>query len=293
MNLRSPRVWGPLALIGSVALAIVTRPSVLRLIHGSLPRFPYLAAPLSEKAYDALAAHPGWAKTSLAVEPGITLNGLVRRPKAGDAPWVLFFPGNDESQLTAGQDMLERLAGPRDWGLLVYADRGYDSSGGTPSADALREDGYRILTGALAAEHIEPSRLHVVAFSMGGYVAAAAVGRAAREHAPVASFSTLAAVEKMEMVHSLPLSRIVMGDIFDTMPLLDDVPAPVLVQHGTADTTLNVSQGRAIAEKLGTRATFRELNGVGHHDILRNEDALAAVRSMIESRLQRAPVASP
>jgi pimeloyl-ACP methyl ester carboxylesterase len=280
-------VWAPLALIGSVALGVLTRPSILRLVHGGLPRFPYLAAPLSPAAYDALAARPLWAKTSITVADGVSLKGLVRRPRAGDAPWVLFFPGNDESQLTAGQDMLERLAGSRDWGLLVYADRGYDSSDGTPSADALREDGYRILTGALAAEHVEPKRLHVVAFSMGGYVAAAAVGRAAREHAPVASLSMLAAVEKMEMVHSLPLSRIVMGDIFDTMPLLDDVPAPVLVQHGIADTTLDVSQGRAIAAKLGPRATLRELPGVGHHDILRNEDALAAVRSVIEAALRR------
>ncbi len=283
MNLRSPRVWAPLALIGSVALGILTRPSILRLLHGGLPRFPYLSAPLSPAAYDALAARPSWAKTSVTVEPGVSLKGLVRRPKASDGPWVLFFPGNDESQLTAGQDMLERLAGSRDWGLMVYADRGYDSSDGEPSADTLREDGYRILQGALAAEHVEPRRVHVVAFSMGGYVAAAAVGRAAREHAPVASLSTLAAVAKMEMVHSLPLSRIVMGDVFDTMPLLDDVPGPVLVQHGTADTTLDVSQGRAIAAKLGARATFRELPGVGHHDILRNEDALAAVRSAIET----------
>ena len=89
------------------------------------------------------------------------------------------------------------------------------------------------------------------------------------------------------MVHSLPLSRIVMGDIFDTMPLLDDVPAPVLVQHGAADTTLDVSQGRAIAAKLGARATLRELPGVGHHDILHNEDALAAVRSAIHAAARR------
>ena len=283
MTARSRRLWAPLAFIGTIAIATVTRPSVLRLVHGSLPRFPYACTPLPPGAYDALARRPLWAKTSVTVAPGVSLNGLVRRPKADDAPWVLFFPGNDESQLTAGQDMLERLAASRDWGLLVYADRGYDSSDGTPSADALREDGYVVLKAVLAAERLSPARLHVVAFSMGGYVAAAAVGRAAREHQSVASLSTLAAVEKMEMVHSLALSRIVMGDIFDTVPLLDDVPAPVLVLHGTADTTLNVSQGRSIAAKLGARATYRELAGVGHHDILHNEDALAAVRSMIEA----------
>jgi len=39
------------------------------------------------------------------------------------------------------------------------------------------------------------------------------VGRAAREHKVVASFSTLAAVESMEMVHSTLLARLVTLEI--------------------------------------------------------------------------------
>jgi len=287
VKLGQPRLWAPLALLGSVILAAFTRPAVLRLLHGNLPRFPYACQPLPAPAYDALAARPLWAKTSLAASPDVKLNGLVRRPKVASAPWVLFFPGNDASQLTAGQELLERLAGPRDWGLVVYADRGYDSSGGTPSADTLREDGYGILNGVLTSEGIPPERLHVVAFSMGGYVAAAGVGAAAREHKVIASFSTLSAVERMEMVHSMLLARVAMGDLIETLPLLDDVPGPVLVLHGTEDATLNVSQGRAIAARLGSRAEFRELRGVGHLDMMANEGALEAVRGMIEKYSRR------
>ncbi|HEX4340255.1 MAG TPA: hypothetical protein VH062_30310 [Polyangiaceae bacterium] len=284
---RRSRLLAPLAVFGTLSLAALGRPAVLRLVHGSLPRFQYLATPLSPAAYDALAARPRWAKTSVTISDGVALNGLVKRPARGDAPWVLFFPGNDPSQLTAGQDVLERIAAANDWGLVVYANRGYDSSGGVPSPDAFREDGYRILMNVVQAEHVEPARLHVVAFSMGGYVSAAGVGRAAREQKVVGSYSTLAAVESMEMVHSLPLSRLFMGDIVETLPLLADVPGPVLVQHGTDDKTLPVAQGKKIAEALGTRAEFHELPGVGHADMLTNGDALAAVRATIETASRR------
>ena len=276
------RLWASLAVFGSVTLSALGRPAIIRVFHGSLPRFPYAATPLSDGDYAALAARPSWAKSSIDVVPGVSLNGLVRRPKTEGASWILFFPGNDPSQLTVGQEFLERLAGARNVGLAVYADRGFDSSGGIPSDGALREDGYRILTGFVAAERVDPARLHVVAFSMGTYVALAGVGRAAAEGRKVATLSLLAPVERMEMVHSLLVARLFMGDIFDSTPLLDAIPGPVLIVHGANDQTLNVSQGRNIAAKLGKRATFRELPGVGHLDIERNETALEAVREMID-----------
>lgn len=282
MTRRRSRLWASLAVVGSVTLAAFTRPVILRLGQNR-PRFVYACVPLPPAKYDALASRPGWAKTELSVAPGVSLNGLVRRPsRENDAPWVLFFPGNDASQLTAGQQLLERLSDGRDWGLVVYAYRGFDSSGGKPGIDTLGEDGYRILNDLLSREGVSPSRVHVVAFSLGGYVASSAIGRAAREGKRVASLSTLAAVENMEMIHSTWQGRVALGDIIETLPLLDDLPGPVLVLHGGADQTLNVEQGRAIAARLGSRAQFRELPGVGHEAINENGEAILAVRAMIE-----------
>jgi pimeloyl-ACP methyl ester carboxylesterase len=282
VTVRRSRLWASLAVLGSLTIAAFTRPAVLRLGHNR-PRFPYSCTPLSAAAYDALASRPGWAKSSLSVAPDVSLNGLVRRPARQESPWVLFFPGNDASQLTAGQELLERLRGERDWGLVVYADRGFDSSGGEPSAEHLRDDGYLVLSDLFTRERLLPAQVHVVAFSMGGYVAAAAIGRAAREHKVVGSLSTLAGVASMEMVRSMWMSRIALGDIIETLPLLDDVPGPVLVLHGDADQTLNVKQGRDLAAKLGSRARYHEISGVGHLDINHSDEALKAVRAMIEA----------
>jgi uncharacterized protein len=281
------RIWAFAAVIGSLALGAVTRPAILRLKHPR-PRFPYASVPLSSEAYDELAARAGWAKAVETVAPGVSLRGLVRRPTRNDAPWVLFFPGNDASQLTAGQALLEQLRGDRDWGLVVYSYRGYDSSDGTPSPDTLAQDGYVVLQNVIVKERVEPSRLHVVAFSLGGYVAASAVGKAARAGTKVRSLSILAPAADMEMVHSMWRARLVLGDVIDMFPLADDLPGPVLLLHGVADKTIPIEQGRAFAARLGARARLQELPGVGHAEINESPEALEAVRAVIAGSDRRA-----
>src|SRR4051812_4759773 len=70
-----------------------------RLLGQKRLRFPYLNAPLSPDAYRALASKPGWSESQIEVAAGVRLNGLVRRPTAADAPWVIFYQGNDEAML--------------------------------------------------------------------------------------------------------------------------------------------------------------------------------------------------
>ena len=77
-------------------------------------RFPYLNQALAPAQYQALASQPGWATRQIAVAPGVRLNGLVRRPKAPDAPWLLFYQGNDAEMLKVGQSFLSRLSAERD-----------------------------------------------------------------------------------------------------------------------------------------------------------------------------------
>lgn len=262
---------------------------VLRSHDGRL-HIPYLTGTLSADAYAALAVQ-GWAPTSLAVAPGITLNGLVRRPSAPDAPWVLFYSGNDQTPLATARTFLERLREGHDWGLATYAYRGYDSSGGSPSRDPMTEDAKRILGSLLEQEHLSPSRLHLVAFSFGGYFAVRVAGAAALAHESVASVSLLAGALDVELV---PRSRewaasVIPGDVYQTLPWLDAVPAPVLVLQGDADTTTLPEHGRAIAARLGSRAQYVELPGVGHPELLRSEAAVAAVRRQIESTSLSSP----
>jgi len=72
------------------------------------------------------------------------------------------------------------------------------------------------------------------------------------------------------------------GDDLQTRPLLDAIPAPVLVIQGTADEALaGPGQGRNIAAKLGTRARYLELPGLGHKALLDHDESIAPVRDFI------------
>jgi pimeloyl-ACP methyl ester carboxylesterase len=168
--------------------------------------------------------------------------------------------------------------------MAVYAYRGYDSSGGTPSRDALVDDADRVMGELLDREHVKPSSLNVVAFSLGGYMAAHVVGEAAKSGRRVASLSLLASVRDITMLRRSWAARLALGDTYEIEPLLGAIPPPVLVVQGGADETLGAEQGRKIAARLADGARYIELAGVGHNPLLESDAAIGAVRQMIESR---------
>ena len=271
--------------LGLVTIAAASAGVLSRVVGRKRLRFPYLSGSLAASEYQALAAMPGWKASRIPVAPGIALNGLVRPPQAADAPWVLFYQGNDASMLRSGQAWLSALAGERDWGLAIYAYRGYDSSAGEPVLKDLAADAPEILAQLCATEQVERSHVHVVGFSIGGHLAVRAVAGAVKTPPPPASLTLLAPVDDIVMVRRSFYQRFDPGDDFQTRPFLDAIPAPVLVVQGTADEALiGPDQGRAIAAALGSRARYIELPDVGHIALLSNERVFAAVRDFISAR---------
>jgi pimeloyl-ACP methyl ester carboxylesterase len=277
------RKWTALSF--AMGLVALVSPSVAQYFGKKHLRFPYLTGTLSAERYAELAATPGWAATSLAVTPSISLNGLIRRPASATAPWVFFLSGNDQTPLATAQTFLDRLRNGADWGCVVYAYRGYDSSGGSPDREDLEADTLKVFDDFLAREHVEPARVHVVAFSLGAYFASYLVGHAAQSGRKVASLSTLAGAEDIMMVHWRRLASFARGDVYETQPLLDAVPAPVLVVQGGADDAIGAEQGRKLAARLGDRARYVELPGIKHIELLETAGAIDAARTMIQEHL--------
>jgi alpha-beta hydrolase superfamily lysophospholipase len=271
--------------LGAVGVAtVLAAPLYLyeRFARRSPLRFVYLTGSISDACYTELGSKPGWAKDSVTVAPGVRLNGLVRRAQAADASFVLFFPGNDDHMLARGQTFLTKLAQERDWGLGVFAYRGFDSSGGTPQLDQLASDASAILEHVAGLPGVKRQRLHVVGFSIGGHLAVRSV--AAENSAPrrAASLSLLASVNDIVMLRRAPWQKLSLGDALRTQPFLAQVPAPALVLQGTADEALDgAGQGRDISRALGEKARYQELEGVGHEALLDHEPALQVVREFI------------
>jgi pimeloyl-ACP methyl ester carboxylesterase len=276
--------------VGALGLAVVLAgllPLYERFFGRPRLRFPYLGRPIAETAYAALASKPGWARTELEVEPGIKLNGLIRRPGSAAVPWVLFYPGNDASQLTRGQAFLIALAGSTDWGLAVFSYRGYDGSSGKSEVADLRADAPRILAKLCEVEGVPPSRVHLVGFSIGGYFAVQAARGASQKGQRARTLTLLASVNDIVMYPPSPWEKFSPGEDYQTQPFLVDVPAPVLVIQGAGDATFHgPQQGRDIAAALGARATYEELPGVDHVPLLADAHALELVRTFIRTHAQ-------
>jgi len=274
-----------LGLLGVVTLLAASLHLYERFVRRSPLRFTYLTGPIGDARYDELGSKPGWSKTSLQVAPGVRLNGLLRLPQASDAPWILFYPGNDDHMLARGQTLLVKLAEQRDLGLAVFAYRGFDSSGGTPQIEDLGTDANAILEHVAGLPGVARERLHVVGFSIGGYLAVRAVAAANRAKRRVGSLALMASVNDIVMLRRSPWQKLSLGDALQTQPFLADVPAPVLVLQGSADQTLTgTAQAHAIVNALGQRARYLELEGIGHEALLDCEPALQAAREQIDQR---------
>jgi alpha-beta hydrolase superfamily lysophospholipase len=277
-----------LGALGLVAVLACSLYVYERFVRRSPLRFTYLTGPIGDARYDELASKTGWSKTSLQVAPDVRLNGLLHLPAQANAPWLLFYPGNDDHMLTRGQTLLIKLAQERDFGLAVFAYRGFDSSGGAAQIDDLAADASAILEHVASLPGVARERLHIVGFSIGGHLAVRAVAAAQLAHHPVKSLSLLASVDDIVMLPRSPWQKLLLGDVLRTQPFLPDVPAPVLVLQGSADQALNgTTQGRAIAKTLGDRARYQEFDGVGHEALLDHEPALQVVRESIAAPERR------
>ena len=273
-----------------IVLCAIGGAVALRLRARTKLRVAYAIGPLSTDAYLTLASKAGWQPWAVTLPDGIVLKGLIRRPKSAAAPWILFLPGNDPEQLMTGQRAVERMLGGDDWGAAVVAYRGYDGSGGVPQVDQLHRDGVSIYDALRTAEHLSVAQLHIAGFSIGGNIASYVTAELARRKAPAPapSLSLLAAANYFVLVRPGPFEKWVLGDTFHTVPLLPDVPAPVLVVQGAADEALLAGQGREIAAALGSRAEYVELPGAGHVALLTDSTALSRVHMFVTAHLQPA-----
>jgi pimeloyl-ACP methyl ester carboxylesterase len=280
----SPLLRKGLTAFGLTALVAIPLGFYPRFFGRKRLRFTYLTGQLAPAEYQSLASLPGWSATNVTVAPGVKLMGLVRRPSAKDAPWLVYYPGNDATQLRRGQTFLSRLGENRDWGLAVFAYRGYDSSDGVPVLRDLAADAPRILIELSTKENIAPAKLNVIGFSIGGHLAVRAVGALTRQNQKPASLALLATVDDIVMVRHSLWEKLDAGDDYQTRPFLDDVRAPVLVLQGGADETLDgPGQGQAIAKALGDRAAYVELPGVGHNVLIETDAAVEQVQKFISS----------
>lgn len=266
----------------SAVLVVGAGAAVLRVRGRGLPAFPYARPPLTSEEYAALAAKTGWQGVLVPSADGaLSLRGLVRAPREPGRPWVLFFQGNSHRLLAEGQEFLDALAGREDMGLAVVSWRGFDGSPGSPNRDALVADASAQVRW-LRAHGAGGAPLHLVGFSMGTMpaVAAALEAQSGPEAARPRGLTLLAPFTALQMYEEGRLQYWLTAQDWDLAPLLPGLALPALVVHGSADKTLPVEMGRAVARTI-PGARFVEVLGQGHVPLMQDERALAVIRARV------------
>jgi len=263
-------------LLGIAALTLTGALAALGYVrYHERPRFPYMGQPLSEADYAALAARTHWHAQRLRVAPGLELRGLVREPLSGAGTWVMLFGGNTPHMLAEGQQVLDGICAEHGWGGVVWAYRGFDSSGGAPDPATLEADALKTYSKLLDELKIEAGAVHVVGFSLGSSLATAVAARAPTRPASLTLLAPMT-VLYMGQPAQWRLHR------YETIKWLPYISSPTLVVHGRSDTVLGIDDARSVASALGNRARLVELVGLGHDETPLSPAAQAITREFIE-----------
>jgi pimeloyl-ACP methyl ester carboxylesterase len=201
----------------------------------------------------------------------------VHLPTKADAPWLLFFPGNSDKLLEEAQSFADGLRRGYDVGIVFYAYRGFDGSGGEREKEAFLGDAAKIYEAVRTSPEVK-GKLHLAGFSMGTAIACALIADAQTKPSSV---TLLAPLTEIEIGNPSRFSRFLPGDRWETLPYLSHVTVPALVVGSSGDQSLPVAMAHTVRDRLGPNAKYVELPGVSHADVLQDARTWEAMRTVM------------
>lgn len=195
---------------------------------------------------------------------GTRVHGLYwQAPEA--RPTVLFFHGN--AQTVFEWALIRADLEPLACGLLLIDYPGYGKSTGTPSEQSLYAAGRAAYRWLLSEMGIPPGKIVVFGKSLGGPVAA----EVARNENPMglileSTFSSIPAM--IRRLVPLPVrGSVLKSEVYDTVSRLREIRRPVLIIHGTTDTTVPVAEAHTLYQSANDPKELYLVEGAGHNDV--------------------------
>jgi uncharacterized protein len=187
------------------------------------------------------------------------VNGWYQAPSAG-MPIIVYYKGNSRS-FSAEHERFEQFVADG-YGFLAFDYRGFPASPGDISEANILEDAIAAYDWAAA----QGAPILIWGRSLGSgpatYVASQRDAEALLLETPFLSAVTVAG----ERYPFLPVT-LVMQDQFRNNEWIADVEEPVLVAHGTADTTIDVTNGERLYDLASNKDELWIVPGAGHSDL--------------------------
>lgn len=243
-------------------------------------RFLYESSARDPELPELARAH-GYELCELPVD-GARLSGLLRRPEDSAAPVLMFFPGNATPQLATFLPVVERLRAGRDFGVSLFAYRGYDGSSGRPSPAAATSDARAQLRWLERELGATPRRIALAGYSMGSGIALRLASELCAQREPASALLLLSPYWTLPLGPAHALRLLVPTHHYAIEDALPALRGPILVIAGGRDTALPVAMhARRLVRSLGVRADYRELPNASHTDYLEDAALLEAAGSFI------------
>lgn len=226
------------------------------------------------------ASDNGIEEIRLPTRDGVTLHGWLKRPRTARSgerfPLVIVFGGARRETSW----LIDRAAGPEQWGWLFINYRGFGLSEGDPSERVVVADTRLIYDYAVARPDVDATKIVVLGRSLGTYFTVAlASSRALRGAILATPFDSIAAVGE-ERYPWLPVGLILNGR-YDAAVMAPKIKVPALFVLAENDDVTPMQNGVALAHAWGGPRRIVTLAGARHYGIERREEFWNAVEEFL------------
>ena len=204
----------------------------------------------------------GVVEKEIPTSDGLKLSSLyIKNTSSTDL--VIYFHGNAGNIYSRLPDL--KVLSSLGVNVLGVSYRGYGKSPGSPSEKGVYLDGKAALQFARSTLGFSDKHIFIMGRSIGTTVA---INTAINQHIRgLILVSPLTSGKEMAKLGPLNWLSFLTGEFFNNIGKADQIKAPTLVIHGTADPVIPFSMGEAIFNKITAPKSFLKIDGAAHNDL--------------------------
>ncbi len=218
---------------------------------------------------------------------GQMIRAWISQP-VGDAPVMLFFPGNFSSSIASVKKLLPFVE--RCYGIAVLEYQGMGGAPGVPSEHNFRADARELYDqlDTLMGHHIAAERRVLYGFSLGtGVAIPLALERKAAALVLESPFASLTDFFTRKF-RGLPMNWLMRSERYDMLAPVAALNIPTMLLRGELDNAIPVFSFDALAQSASPQTIIKRYPAAGHADLAKH-GAVEDILDFVQKNTSAAP----